>query len=153
MLRALITSQAALGHFHPLASVAASLALKGHDVLFATAPCFCDRIRRCGFAAQPAGINWSSQDLSETGPEFSDVPLERRNGWINENLWADRIPRAMLPDFDVQTKVDPADSARIPFAGELPLTSGPPGDYLLEVTATDRTGKVNATQVARITVE
>jgi len=50
-------------------------------------------------------------------------------------------------------KVDPADSARIPFAGELPLTSVAPGDYILEVTAADPTGKVNAVQVARITVE
>jgi UDP:flavonoid glycosyltransferase YjiC (YdhE family) len=70
----------------------------GHDVLFATAPCFCDRIRQCGFVARPAGMNWSSQDLSETWPEFSEVPLAKRNVWINENLWADRIPRRMLPD-------------------------------------------------------
>jgi len=49
--------------------------------------------------------------------------------------------------------VNPSDLKRIPFAGELPLSSVPLGDYLLEVSATDGAGKFNAIQVARITVE
>jgi UDP:flavonoid glycosyltransferase YjiC (YdhE family) len=97
-MKVLITSQAALGHFHTLAALGASLVEGGHEVLFAAAPRFCDRIRASGFDARPAGIDWSSQDLSETWPEFREVPLTARNAWINQNLWADRIPRAMLPD-------------------------------------------------------
>jgi hypothetical protein len=49
--------------------------------------------------------------------------------------------------------VNPSDPKRIPFAGELSLTSVRQGSYLLEVTATGGTGKVNAIQVTRITVE
>jgi VWFA-related protein len=50
-------------------------------------------------------------------------------------------------------KVEPSDPARIPFAGEFSLNSVPAGDYLLEVTAAERTGKASANQVARIRVE
>lgn len=97
-VRVLITSQAALGHFHPLAAIGAGLTELGHQVLVSSAPDFCPSIRAAGFDAAPSGMNWSSSDLRDTWPEFRSVPLELRNAWINEELWGYRLPAAMLPD-------------------------------------------------------
>ncbi|MGI9105756.1 MAG: VWA domain-containing protein [Pyrinomonadaceae bacterium] len=53
-------------------------------------------------------------------------------------------------------KVAPAgasDLARIFYAAEVPLANMPPGVYLLQVTATDRLGRTNATRELDFTVE
>jgi len=42
--------------------------------------------------------------------------------------------------------------ANIPYTGEFPLSTLPPGNYTLELTATDRTRKVSATQQIQFTV-
>jgi MGT family glycosyltransferase len=96
--RVLITTAAALGHFHPLAAVATALRERGAHVKFACSPGFCRHIVASGFDAVPCGMDWQSRDLSETWPEFGRVPLDERNSWINSVLWAQRLPDAMIPD-------------------------------------------------------
>ena len=48
---------------------------------------------------------------------------------------------------------DAPDLARVPFGGEIPLNSIPAGNYVLEITATDETTRMSASQAAKITVE
>lgn len=96
--RVLITTAAALGHFHPLASVASMLQAHGAHVKFACSPAFCPQVANSGFEAVPCGMDWQSRDLAETWPEFRLVPKEERNTWINSVLWAQRLPEAMIPD-------------------------------------------------------
>jgi hypothetical protein len=45
------------------------------------------------------------------------------------------------------------DLSRIPYAAELPLSTFPPGRYVLQITAIDRATKALATQRARFDVE
>jgi UDP:flavonoid glycosyltransferase YjiC (YdhE family) len=96
--RVLITTAAALGHFHPLAAVAANLREQEVPVMFASSPGFCRQIEAAGFEAVPCGMDWQSRDLAETWPEFRLVPRHERNSWINSVLWARRLPEAMIPD-------------------------------------------------------
>lgn len=96
--RVLITTVAALGHFHPLAAVASALRARGAQVRFACSPGFCDQVAMSGFESAPCGMDWQSRDLSETWPDFRLVPKDDRNTWINSVLWARRLPQAMTPD-------------------------------------------------------
>jgi MGT family glycosyltransferase len=96
--RVLVTTAAALGHFHPLAAIASSLHSRGADVKFATSPGFCAQVAAAGFDVAPCGMDWQSRDLSETWPEFKLVPRAERNSWINSVVWAQRLPEAMIPD-------------------------------------------------------
>lgn len=96
--RVLVTTAAALGHFHPLAAVADALRASGADVRFVCSPAFCDRVVASGFEAVPCGIDWQSRDLSETWPDFRSVPRDERNAWINTVVWGSRLPTAMAPD-------------------------------------------------------
>jgi UDP:flavonoid glycosyltransferase YjiC (YdhE family) len=96
--RILVTTAAALGHFHPLAAVASALRARGAEVRFASSPSFCQQIVLAGFDAFPCGMDWQSRDLGETWPDFRSVPRDERNTWINEVMWAQRLPEAMIPD-------------------------------------------------------
>jgi UDP:flavonoid glycosyltransferase YjiC (YdhE family) len=96
--RILVTTAAALGHFHPLAAVASALQARGAEVRFASSPSFCQQIALAGFDACPCGMDWQSRDLGETWPDFRSVPRNERNTWINEVMWAQRLPEAMIPD-------------------------------------------------------
>ena len=96
--RVLITTAAALGHFHPLAAVASNLREQDVPVRFASSPDFCRQIEAAGFEAVPCGMDWQSRDLAETWPEFGLVPRHERNSWINSVLWARRLPEAMIPE-------------------------------------------------------
>ncbi len=96
--RVLVTTAAALGHFHPLAAIASSLRARGADIKFATSPGFCPQIADAGFDVAPCGMDWQSRDLAETWPDFRLVSPEERNAWINSVIWARRLPEAMLPD-------------------------------------------------------
>ncbi|MGH8990605.1 MAG: glycosyltransferase [Acidimicrobiia bacterium] len=96
-MKILVTAQGAQGHFDALAALAARLEVRGHEILFATAPAFCATVEAAGFSARPAGIDWSS-NLEETFPEFRHVAPDRRRDWVNEQLWGHHLPRRMLPD-------------------------------------------------------
>lgn len=97
-MRALLTTQAAAGHFNPMAGIADALAGAGWEVQFACTPAFCPIVRAAGFDAFPMGEDWSSRDLSETFPDFRSVPLDARNRWVNERLWGELLPRTYYPD-------------------------------------------------------
>ncbi len=75
-----------------------ALAASDWEVRFACIPSFCHSVRATGFDASPMGSDWSSRDLTETFPEFRDVPLDARNRWVNERLWSDLLPRGYYPD-------------------------------------------------------
>ncbi len=96
--RVLVTTAAALGHFHPLAAIASSLHGRGADIKFAASPGFCPQIADAGFDIAPCGMDWQSRDLTETWQDFRLVPPEERNAWINAVIWARRLPEAMIPD-------------------------------------------------------
>jgi UDP:flavonoid glycosyltransferase YjiC (YdhE family) len=65
-IRVLITTAAALGHFHPLAAVGSALRESGARVKFACSPSFCRQVVASGFEALPCGMDWQSRNLSET---------------------------------------------------------------------------------------
>lgn len=61
--------------------------------------------------------------------------------------------QAVLAPPEINIATDKAGNAtNIPYAGEFPLNSLPSGDYILELTVTDRTRKTSATQRLPITV-
>lgn len=60
-------------------------------------------------------------------------------------------PVLTLPPREVN--LQEKDSARIPYGGEIPLSSIAPGNYILEVTVTDRIAGTKAAQQINITVE
>jgi len=97
-VKAMLTTQAAAGHFNPMATVADALVRAGRSVQFACTPSFCRSVRAVGFDAFPMGQDWSSRDLSETFPEFRNVPLDERNLWVNERLWGELLARSYYPD-------------------------------------------------------
>jgi UDP:flavonoid glycosyltransferase YjiC (YdhE family) len=96
--RVLLTTAAALGHFHPLAAIASALRDRGAEVRFATSPGFCPQVAAAGFDAVPCGMDWRSRDLAETWPDFRLVPPSERNAWVNSVMWAKRLPEAIIPD-------------------------------------------------------
>lgn len=107
-MRALLTTQAAAGHFNPMAALADALRSAGWAVQFACTPSFCRSVRAVGFDAHPMGEDWSSRDLSETFPEFRRVPLDERNRWVNERLWGELLPRSYYPDLvELVSDLDP----------------------------------------------
>lgn len=57
-MRALFTCVPGFGHFHPMVPLAQALATAGHEVAFATAPRFCQRVvEPAGFTAFAAGLS------------------------------------------------------------------------------------------------
>lgn len=60
-MRVLLTCLPEHGHFHPMVPLARALVNAGHAVAFATAEDYCDRVRRAGFAAFPAGLSHAEQ--------------------------------------------------------------------------------------------
>lgn len=74
-MRLLVTSVPGLGHLHPVLPLALAAARAGHDVRVATGAERVEWVRRCGLAAQPAGLSLGA--LRErvaarglTGPEL-----------------------------------------------------------------------------------
>ncbi|HEX2192859.1 MAG TPA: glycosyltransferase [Acidimicrobiales bacterium] len=57
-MRVLCSCLPGFGHFHPMVPLARALAEAGHEVAFATAPRFCERVvTPAGFRAFPAGVS------------------------------------------------------------------------------------------------
>jgi UDP:flavonoid glycosyltransferase YjiC (YdhE family) len=57
-VRVLCSCLPGFGHFHPMVPLARALAEAGHEVAFATAPRFCERVvTPAGFPAFPAGVS------------------------------------------------------------------------------------------------
>ena len=60
-MRALSTTQPAIGAVRPLVPLARALANAGHDVAFAGAESFRPHVEACGFAMFPFGMDWTSE--------------------------------------------------------------------------------------------
>ena len=73
-MRALLTTQPAYGHFHPMLPLAAALRDAGHEVRFATGARFCDVVRSAGFHCDPAGLDWLEADKSGMPPHLKPSP-------------------------------------------------------------------------------
>jgi VWFA-related protein len=120
--------------------------------------------------------NSSINEQSATAPRTLLVDVDHRfarSSVLRYQTYVYNAARgnAAAPDVEMQTRVlrdnraiitmplakvptaPPADYARLPYWAEVPLADLPPGTYLLQVTATDRTTKVSATQRTSFNVE
>ncbi|MGI9121114.1 MAG: glycosyltransferase [Acidimicrobiales bacterium] len=74
-MRILFTCVPGFGHFHPMVPLAQALVGAGHEVAFATAPRFCERVvEPAGFTAFPAGLSpLVVHEQTLAIPELADV--------------------------------------------------------------------------------
>lgn len=81
-LRVLVTSTPGVGHLGPLAPLARALSEAGHEVLWATAPEACERVRGMGFQVVAAGMDVGER-VAMLAPQMPEImaldPRERRS--------------------------------------------------------------------------
>jgi UDP:flavonoid glycosyltransferase YjiC (YdhE family) len=99
-MRVLLTCSPAYGHFHPMGPLARALADAGHEVAFATAGDFCERVERCGFRAFPAGLKMPERGemMRRVLGEMMKVPPADRPKLGFPRIFAEHSAPAMLPD-------------------------------------------------------
>jgi UDP:flavonoid glycosyltransferase YjiC (YdhE family) len=99
-MRVLLTCSPAYGHFHPMGPLARALADAGHEVAFATAGDFCERVERCGFRAFPAGLKMPERGevMRRVLGEMMKVPPADRPKLGFPRIFAQHGAPAMLPD-------------------------------------------------------
>lgn len=95
-MRVLFTTQPGYGMFNPLVPFARALVDGGHEVAFACAASFCPVVEEAGFTTFPAGIDWSTDELTRAFPD-APPPGPERGVWAY-NLFRATTPRAMVPD-------------------------------------------------------
>ena len=97
-MRLLITTHGGAGHFHPLAPIADAALAAGHQVRFAVEPPFDAHIRRCGYDAEPIGMEF---DFQQPPPDLVAPPdlgeLESMQ-WTMANVFFGALAAAALPD-------------------------------------------------------
>ena len=74
-MRVLFSCTATEGHVAPLVPLARAFADLGHDVAFATAPAFEERVQSDGFATLPAGLD--QVQIRERMQEYRPRLLDR----------------------------------------------------------------------------
>ena len=86
-MRALFTTTAGSGHFHPLVPLAQALTEAGHEVAFAAPRSFGPTVEASGFRAFPAGRD----DADGMDPEWEDnvtriecIEIHHTSGGRNE---------------------------------------------------------------------
>jgi UDP:flavonoid glycosyltransferase YjiC (YdhE family) len=99
-MRVLLTCSPAYGHFHPLGPLARALVDAGHEVAFATAADFCERVERCGFRAFPAGLKMPERGevLRRVIGEMMKAPPADRPKLGFPRVFGEHGAPAMLPD-------------------------------------------------------
>ena len=97
-MRVLFTTQPALGHFHPLVSIAQELMAAGHEVAVACAASFQSTVETSGIQAFPAGIDWQLDEVREAFPELagSSPEIDRIVFW--RDIFAGRTAERMVTD-------------------------------------------------------
>src|SRR5215468_4351937 len=95
-MRALFTTQPAIGAFRPLVPLARALTNAGHDVAFACAESFRPHVEACGFEMIPAGIDWTGSDLSGAFPGVPPLGPGRL-AWVT-HFFRVRTACATVPD-------------------------------------------------------
>jgi hypothetical protein len=93
---------------HPLVPLAHALADRGDVVRLACAQSFLPSVRRHGFEAVPAGIDFQFSDtdyfpklVAEAGvdmPDMARMTGHDRHAWVTNNLFIRAVGRQMLPD-------------------------------------------------------
>ena len=76
-MRVLLTTFSAVGHFHPLAPLAAAALRRGDEVVIATGENLADWVQSCGFEFAPVGMALPSV-LAETQKRFAGPELAFR---------------------------------------------------------------------------
>jgi hypothetical protein len=80
-----MTVQPGVGHLHPMAPLARSLAVD-HEVLVASSAGFLPRIERFGLRAIPIGVDWTQATATQTLPGFVES-----DGFGQLRLYASRL--------------------------------------------------------------
>lgn len=99
-MRILLTCSPAYGHFHPMGPLGRALADAGHEVAFATASDFCERVERCGFRTFPAGLKMPERGevMRRVIGEMMKAPPADRPKLGFPRIFAQHGAPAMLPD-------------------------------------------------------
>jgi MGT family glycosyltransferase len=95
-MRALFTTIAASGHFHPLVPFAAALEAAGHEVAFAAAASFAPQVEASGFQCFPAGIG--REETFDLYPELRTMDGIAFREFARAHLFPGLRPERMLPD-------------------------------------------------------
>jgi UDP:flavonoid glycosyltransferase YjiC (YdhE family) len=96
-VQVILTTQPALGHFHPMVPVARALADAGHGIAFVTSEAFCPTVRRAGFTAIGAGIDWLVSRAEEAFPEVGD-PLAWQQAAPAWSAVFEEATRVLIPE-------------------------------------------------------
>ncbi len=97
-MRFLFTCVPGHGHLHPMVPLARALEAAGHDVAFATANRFCQRVARVGFTAFPAGLG-RGEVMAAALRAPGAAPLEPDDGWrFGAHMFAAVAAPAKVPD-------------------------------------------------------
>jgi len=78
--------------------IAIALVQSGHEVIFATAPRFVERVRSVGFRALPAGFDWLESETPLAFPEITSLDYPDVNRFFMQQLFTDRLARPMIDD-------------------------------------------------------
>ncbi len=96
MMRILLTTQPAYGHFRPLLPLAEALRARGHDVQVATSRRFGPVVEAHGLPGEPAGLDWLESDKSTIPDELrapQDSTLETFFAHQFVRMTAERMAR------------------------------------------------------------
>ena len=102
-MRVLLTTQPAVGHFHPMVPLARALVAAGHEVLVASSASFLPTVVASGLPAVPVGVDWRGEELLTAFPDLLPE-MSRRGGGPDALLWAeiymfvDTMARQMVTD-------------------------------------------------------
>jgi UDP:flavonoid glycosyltransferase YjiC (YdhE family) len=97
-MRVLLSTQPAVGHFHPMVPIARALADAGHEPVFATSASFRPYVERTGFPSVAAGADWLASDPGRAFPDLvGDRPTAAHLSGTLPAVFA-RAARHLMPD-------------------------------------------------------
>ena len=96
-MRLLFTTNALLGHFHPLVPLAEAARRRGHEVRFAGAALLGPAVERAGFRLEAAGPP-ADAGVGGRFPELLALPPAERANFAWRHNFADQRAAAMVPD-------------------------------------------------------
>jgi len=102
-MRVLLTTQPAVGHFHPMVPLARALTAAGHEVLVASSASFLPTVVASGLPAVPVGVDWRGEDLLTAFPDLLPEMSRRGRGldaqvWAEIHMFVDGTARQMATD-------------------------------------------------------
>lgn len=98
-LRVIFSTHPAHGHLNPLLPVAHACRDAGHEVLFATAPRFCETVRSHGFDCRPAGHDYLWSEPLVSFPEIADAPRgPDQVRWLIERIGVPMVLTCLAAD-------------------------------------------------------